>query len=152
MEEENICSSLPDVTAAVFQTDSSPSFDHQWVNGGKQEAVGDVTEVCDTDLSPKADRDSPEPWEQIICTMACTSPLLSFATVQWDMPDAPTETPSAVTHSSLANELDCGDAMSGGTTSPSLQPPEDVEDELFRREVTEAEEKFELLNGDSCEV
>lgn len=152
MEEENICSSLPDVTAAAFQQDSSPSLDHLWVNEGQQDAVSDDTEVCDTDFSLEA-----ESWEQVIWPvrpMVCTSPPLSFAMVQWDMPDTSAETPSAVTHSGLANKLDCADVIRGGATSPSLQPPEDGEDEFFREEVRETEERFEseLLNEDSFEV
>ncbi|XP_041666930.1 PH and SEC7 domain-containing protein 2 [Cheilinus undulatus] len=167
MEEENLCSSLPDVTNAALlepEQDSWTSIDRQYINGEQEGIVWDETEVLinqehKTDqlsLSPKAEKhslDEAEPWEQIIWPvrpMTCTSPLLSFATVQWDMPDSSVETPSLVTHSSLANELDCLNMMSVSTISPSPHPSEDFNEEPFREEGREEEEKFdsELLNSE----
>ncbi|XP_071321871.1 PH and SEC7 domain-containing protein 3 isoform X2 [Trachinotus anak] len=57
--------------------------------------------------------------------MTCTSPRLSFATVQWDMPDPFTEMPSLVTDRSLANELNYGGVTRLDTTSLSLHQSED---------------------------
>ncbi|XP_042364791.1 PH and SEC7 domain-containing protein 4 [Plectropomus leopardus] len=145
MEEENFCSSLPDITASVLQQpqqDSWTSHDHQYINGEQETAVCDSTEVQinqahGTDqLSPKAGRETPEEaeqWEQIIWpvrSMTCTSAPLSIATVQWDMPHPSAEMPSLMTDSSLANEPDSGSMTSLDSTSPSLQS-QDVSAELF---------------------
>ncbi|KAL7376090.1 hypothetical protein ABVT39_000901 [Epinephelus coioides] len=138
MEEENLNSSLPDITASVLQQleqDTWTSINHQFINGEQETDVWGNTEVQinqahGTDvlsLSPKAGGEMPEeaePWEQIIWPVrpvTCGAPL-SFATVQWDMPDPfAAETPSLMTDSSLANELDSGSVTSQDTTSPSLQ-------------------------------
>ncbi|KAM6975920.1 LOW QUALITY PROTEIN: uncharacterized protein LKV04_015190 [Tautogolabrus adspersus] len=169
MEEENLFSSLPDVTTSALQEpeqDLSTSIDHQYVNGEQEGIVWGEEEVQinqqepgkdQRSLSPNAGSDTPdeaEPWEQIIWPpvrpMTCTSPQLSFATVQWDMPDSSAETPPLVIHSSLANELDSVIVTSVGTTSPSPHPSEDINDEFFREEEGEEEEGFDsgLLNSD----
>lgn len=167
MEEENVCSSLPDFSDSVLQSpqqDSWTSIDHQYINGEQQAVVWGEMEVQinqahGTDqlsLSPKAERETPEEaeqWEQIIWPvrpMTCTSAPLSCATVQWDMPDPSEETPSLMTDSSLANELDSGGVTSLGTTSPSLHRVQDVDAELFAREDGEEVDGFDsrLLNSD----
>lgn len=65
-----------------------------------------------------------EEWEQIVWPlhppMVCTSPLLSFATVQWDAPDPATEMSFVVTDGTM------GDEVSTGSSSPAL--PQDQED------------------------
>lgn len=64
-----------------------------------------------------------EEWEQIVWPlrpMTCTSPLLSFATVQWDVPDPATEMSFVVTDGTM------GDEVSTGSSSPAL--PQDQED------------------------
>ncbi|XP_051268436.1 PH and SEC7 domain-containing protein 3 isoform X1 [Dicentrarchus labrax] len=158
MEEEDVCSSLPDITESVPQQpqqDSWSPIDHLHINGEQQAIVWGETEVQmnqadGTDqlsLSPKAGRDTSEEaeqWEQIIWPvhpMTCTSPLLSFATVQWDMPDP---TSPLMTDSSLANELDSGSVTRVGTTSPSLHQSQDVNAELFTPEAIEQEDGFDL--------
>ncbi|CAJ1070324.1 PH and SEC7 domain-containing protein 4 [Xyrichtys novacula] len=156
-----------DVTEPGLQQDSWTSIDHQCIDGNQQGLVLEETvvltnqELSTDQISPslKTDRESPEepePWEQIIWPvqpMTCTSPLLSFATVQWDMPDPSAGAPSPVTHGSLANELDSVIMTSVGTTSPSPYPYEDVNDELFREEDRETEEELnsEPLSGNDLE-
>lgn len=64
-----------------------------------------------------------EEWEQIVWPlrpMACTSPLLSFATVQWDVPGPATEMSFVMTDGTM------GDEVSTGSSSPAL--PQDQED------------------------
>ncbi|XP_010736809.3 PH and SEC7 domain-containing protein 4 [Larimichthys crocea] len=167
MEEENVCTSLPDITDSVLQQplqDSWTPLEHQYINGEQQAIVWGETEVQinqahETDqlsLSPKAGRETPEEaeqWEQIIWPvhpMTCTSPPLSFATVQWDMPDLSAETFPLMTDSSLANELNSRGGTSLGTTSPSLHGRQEVNEELLTQEDGEEEDGFDsgLLNSD----
>lgn len=64
-----------------------------------------------------------EEWEQIIWPlrpMTCTSPPLSSATVQWDVPDPATEMSFFVTDAIVDDEV------SGGSSSPAL--PQDQEE------------------------
>lgn len=159
MEEENLCCSLPDITDSVLQQpqqDSWTTVDRQYINGEQETIVWDETEIQinqshgsdQLNLSPKAGRESPEEaeqWEQIIWPvrpMSCTSPPLSFATVQWDMPGPSEETPLLMTDSSLANELDSGGVKSLDVTSLSLHPSEDVNAELFMLEEREEQDGF----------
>lgn len=167
MEEENVCTSLPDITDSVLQQplqDSWTPLEHQYINGEQQAIVWGETEVQinqahETDqlsLSPKAGRETPEEaeqWEQIIWPvhpMTCTSPPLSFATVQWDMPDLSAETFPLMTDSSLANELNSRGGTSLGTTSSSLHGHQEVNEELLTQEDGEEEDEFDsgLLNSD----
>lgn len=155
MEEENVCSPLPDITDSVLQQpqqDSWTSIDHQYFNGKQQAIVWGEMEVQidqahGTDqhnVSPKAGRESPEEaeqWEQIIWPMPCTGAPLSFATVQWDMPDHSAETPSLSTDSNLANELDSGGSLV--TTSRSLHQSQDINAELFTQELRGEEDGFD---------
>ncbi|TKS84426.1 PH and SEC7 domain-containing protein 3 [Collichthys lucidus] len=166
MEEENVCTPLPDITDSVLQQplqDSWTPLEHQYINGEQQAIVWGETEVQinqahETDqlsLSPKAGRETPEEaeqWEQIIWPvhpMTCTSPRLSFATVQWDMPDLSAETFPLMTDSSLA-ELNSRGGTSLGTTSPSLHGRQEVNEELLTQEDGEEEDGFDsgLLNSD----
>ncbi len=156
MEEENVCSSLPDVKDSVLQQpqqDAWTSTEHQGINGEQQATVWDETDIQmnqahETDQpSPptKAGGDSSEEaeqWERVIWPvrpMSCTSPLISFATVQWDMPDPAPETPSLMTDSSVANQV-----ISVDTTSPSLHQPQDTDTEFLTQEVTEEEDGSDL--------
>ncbi|XP_022625722.1 PH and SEC7 domain-containing protein 4-like [Seriola dumerili] len=142
MEEESLCSSLPDHTDSVLQEpqqDSWTSTEHQYINGEQEAIVWGMTEVQinqahgtdQLNLTPKAAQETPEEaeqWEQIIWpvrSMSCTSPRLSFATVQWDIPGPFTETPSLMTDGSLANELNYGGMTSLDTTSLSLHQSDD---------------------------
>lgn len=170
-----MCSSLPDITDSVLQQpqqDSWTSIDHQYINGELQAIVWGETEVQinqahgtdQLNVSPEVGRETPEEaeqWEQIIWQMnpmTCSSAPLSFATVQWDMPDPSTETPSFLTDSSLANELDSGGGLDA--TSPLLHQSQDINAELFTREHRGEEDGFDswLLNsnlegtGDGAEV
>ncbi|KAF3849065.1 hypothetical protein F7725_015562 [Dissostichus mawsoni] len=148
MEEENVCSSLPDVPDSVFQEprqDSWTSIDHRYVNGEQESAeCGDAeAEINQThgkdqlNLSPTAGGEASEEaeeWEQIqwsMQPMPCSSPPLSFCTVQWDMPDLSAEGPSLMTDSSSANGPDSVAVTSGDTTSPALHPSEGVNAELL---------------------
>uniref|UniRef100_UPI0037E763C8 PH and SEC7 domain-containing protein 2 n=1 Tax=Semicossyphus pulcher TaxID=241346 RepID=UPI0037E763C8 len=162
MEEENLHSSPPDSTEP--EADSWTPIEHQIINGEQQGIEWDgmedqINEERTDKLSPKPGRDTPEeaePWEQIIWPVhpvTCTSPRLSFATVQWDMPDPSAETPSLVTHGGFANEPDSVSVTSVGSTSPSPHPSEDINDELFTEEDREEEEGFdsELVNGNESE-
>ncbi|XP_054468103.1 PH and SEC7 domain-containing protein 3 [Anoplopoma fimbria] len=163
MEEENECSSLPDVTDSVLQQpqqDSWTSIGHQCMNGGEETIVWGDTEVQinqahGTDqlsLSLEAGRESPEEveqYEQIIWPvhpMTCSSASLSFATVQWDMPDPSAETPSLMTDSSSANEPSSGVVTSLDSTSSSLHQPQGVNAEFFIRQ-----EEDELLRNSNLE-
>ncbi|XP_031133705.1 PH and SEC7 domain-containing protein 4 [Sander lucioperca] len=162
MEEENLCTSLPDVIDSVLQQPQQDSWTSYIT--GEQEGI----ELGDTELqinqehgtdqlnpSPKAGRETPEEaeqWEQIlwpVCPMTCTSPQLSFATVQWDMPDPSAETLSLMTDSSSASEADSGAVTSLDTTSPSLHQSRDINAELYKREGKGEEDGFDswLLNS-----
>ncbi|XP_070780386.1 PH and SEC7 domain-containing protein 4 [Enoplosus armatus] len=165
MEEENVCSSPPDITDSVLQQSQQElwtSIDHQYINGEQQAIMWGETEVQidqahgtnQLSLSEEA-----EQWEQIIWPVTCSSAQLSFATVQWDMPDPSAGMPSLTTGSSLANELDSDGVTSLATTSPSLHQPQVVTAELFAQEVREEEDGFDsrLLRsnlewtGSSCQ-
>lgn len=164
MEEESVCaSSLPDIADPVLQQlrqDPWTSIDPQSINGDQEALVWGETELQisqaygpdQLSLSPKAEHkplEEAEQWEQIIWPVGpitCTSPPLSFATVQWDMPDPSTET----TDSSSANELDSEAVTNPDATSESLHQPEDINAELFNQEDREEEEEFDsqLLKSD----
>ncbi|XP_040915138.1 PH and SEC7 domain-containing protein 2 [Toxotes jaculatrix] len=166
MEEEILCSSLPDISDSVLQQpqqDSWTSKDHQYINGGQEDIVWGETEVHinqaqgtdQVSLSSKAAEDAPEEaeqWEQTVWSvrpMTRTSAPLSFATVQWDMPDAFTEMPLLMTDRSSANELDSGDVINLETTSLSLHQSEDENAEPLIQEEGEEQDGFDsqLLNS-----
>lgn len=67
-----------------------------------------------------------EEWEQIIWPlrpMTCTSPPISFATVQWDVPDPTTETSFVVTDGNADDEV------SVGSSSPALPQEHEERDD-----------------------
>ncbi|XP_026153453.1 PH and SEC7 domain-containing protein 4 [Mastacembelus armatus] len=156
MEDKNFFS--PDISNSnleQLQPGSLTSIDHTYING-EQETDLQLNQAHGTDqlnVSLKAGQDTPEEaeqWEQIIWPvrpMTCTGAPLSFATVQWDVPDPPAETPSFMNDSSLANELDSDDMTCLDTTSPSFHPSEDVNAELFMQEEG-GEQDSEILNSD----
>ncbi|XP_028274234.1 PH and SEC7 domain-containing protein 4 [Parambassis ranga] len=128
MEEENLCPSLPDNTDS--QQDSQTSIDCHYINGDHEAAVLDDTEV-------QMNEAEAEQWGQVawsLCPMSCTSPPLSFATVQWDMPDSGEETPPFMTDSSSTNELNSGDVTILEATSPSFRLLQGVNTEEDREE------------------
>uniref|UniRef100_A0A4W6F2M1 Pleckstrin and Sec7 domain containing 4 n=1 Tax=Lates calcarifer TaxID=8187 RepID=A0A4W6F2M1_LATCA len=165
MEEEILCSSLPDSKGSVLQQPQEEpwtSIDHQCINGEQEVIVWGETEVQinqahgtdQLNLSLKAGQETSEEveqWEQIIWPvrpMTCTSPPISFATVQWDMPGTFTEMPSLMTDRSLANELDSGGVTSLDTTSLSLHQSDDDNAEPVVQGENEEEDGFDsrLLN------
>lgn len=144
-----MCTSLLNVADSVLQQpqqDSWTSIDHQYIAGEKQANVWAEAEVQINRSSPKEGRDTPEEteqWEQIIWPIrpiGCTSPQLSFATVQWDMPDPTADTSLPMTNSRVT----CVD-----TASPLLQQFQDIQ-ELFEQEVKEEEYEIDsqLVNSD----
>lgn len=69
------------------------------------------------------DGEDTEEWEQIMWPlrpMTCSSPPLSFATVQWDVPDPATEMSFVLTDGNVDDEV------SAGSSSPAL--PQDQEE------------------------
>lgn len=164
MEEENLCYPMPDITDSVLQQphqDPCTSVDHQHIIGEQEAIVWGETEMQinrshgtgQPNFSLKVGRESPEEaeqWEHIVWPMSCTSPPLSFATVQWDMPGPSEETPSLMIDSSLANELDYSDMLKLDTTSSLLHETESNNVELFMLEKREEQDGFELqlLNSD----
>lgn len=74
--------------------------------------------VSDQDSDTERDAaEETEEWEQIIWPLpplTCTSPLLSFATVQWDVPDPTAEMSFVVADGNTDGEV------SGGSSSPEL--------------------------------
>ncbi|KAM7368957.1 hypothetical protein PAMP_013257 [Pampus punctatissimus] len=167
MEEENLCSSLVDITDSVLQQsqqDPCASTDHLCINGEHEAVVWSETEMQINEeqgteqlhLSPEEGQESPEEaeqWEQIIWPMhPINSPSLSFATVQWDIPGTTSETPSFITDSSLANELDSCDVMNLDITSLPLEQSQDISAELVIDEGREEQDWFEswlFLNSDA---
>lgn len=160
-----MCSSLPDSKGSVLQQPQEEpwtSIDHQCINGEQEVIVWGETEVQinqahgtdQLNLSLKAGQETSEEveqWEQIIWPvrpMTCTSPPISFATVQWDMPGTFTEMPSLMTDRSLANELDSGGVTSLDTTSLSLHQSDDDNAEPVVQGENEEEDGFDsrLLN------
>ncbi|XP_029372424.1 PH and SEC7 domain-containing protein 4 [Echeneis naucrates] len=166
MEEELLYSSLLDHTDSVLQQhqqESLTSKQHQHINGEKDPIVWGETEVQinqahgtdQVNLTPRAGEETPdeaEQWEQMpwsVRPMTCTSPRISCATVQWDMPDPFTETPSFITDKSLANELNYEEVTSSENTSLSLHQIEDDHAELLIQAEREEQDGFdsELLKS-----
>lgn len=128
MEEENLGPSLPDNTDS--QQDSWTSIDCQYINGDQEASVCGDAEV----QMNEAEAEQWEPVTWSLCPMSCTSPPLSFATVQWDMPDSGEETPLFMTDSSSTNELNSGDVTILEATSPSFRLPQGINTEEDREE------------------
>ncbi|XP_030598511.1 PH and SEC7 domain-containing protein 4 isoform X2 [Archocentrus centrarchus] len=159
MEEENVCTSLTVVTDSLLQQPlhgSCNSLGQQSING-EEEAVILSDQVCLTPKEGHETSEEAEQWEQMIwpvCHVNCTSPPLSFATVQWDMPDPTAEQPPLVTDSSSANELDFTDGRAVtnlGSTSPSFhESEEDVSAEPFKLRDREEQDELDspLLNSE----
>lgn len=132
MEEENAYSSLLALTDSVLQLaqqDSWTPLELQHATGNQpadvwaetQAAMEQVREMSQTEA-----RDSPEEteqWEQImwpVRPLSCSSPPLSFATVEWDVPGC-----------GVASQLDAGGASRVDTASLSLHHFQDADDELL---------------------
>lgn len=157
-----MCCSLLDIADSVLQQpqqDSWTSIDHECINGEQQVDVWGKAGVQINQghesgqliTSPKEERDTPEEaeqWEQIIWLvrpMTCASPPLSFATVQWDMPDPTPETSSLMTDSSVATELGSDFMTNIDTTSLLLHQFQGVDAEEVREE--EDGSDSQLLNS-----
>ncbi|XP_068190407.1 PH and SEC7 domain-containing protein 1 [Antennarius striatus] len=146
MEEDNFFPSLTDIT------DSVPHLPQQdsWTSIGQQ--VETSHRSGDFNLPPQARRDSPEDvqqWGQIIWPvrhMTSTSPPISFATVQWDMPDPSAEPSPLMTGGNVANELSFGCVTRLGTNSPSA---EEISAEVFTQEFREEDDGFDSQILDS---
>lgn len=125
MEGENEHFSSLDIADSVLQQPEPES----WTSVYHQDTTGEQD-------TPEA----PEEWEQIIWPvrpMTCTSPPLSFATVQWDMPDAAAETSSLITECGVVSELGSGSVTIIDATSLSLHQYQDVH---FTQEVKEEDD------------
>lgn len=170
MEEESLCSSIQDIrdsAAQKSQQESRTSSDHLHLNGQQETVVWHETETqinmmhSTERLSPlpKGRLQSPEEaenqWEQIVLPvypMTCTAAPLSFATVQWDMPDLSTEVPSTTTDSCLADELLSSGGEDDVRCSPRPLPSsEDTRIDFSLQEDTEKQDEVDLplpLNTD----
>lgn len=141
MEEENACSSLLALTDSVLQLahqDSWTPLQLQHISGNQpadvwaetEVAMEQVREMCQCGESPTEAAESPEEteqWEQImwpVRPLSCTSPPLSFATVEWDVPSP------HVTGCGVANQLDARDTSRVDAASLPLHHFQDVDDEL----------------------
>ncbi|XP_038137968.1 PH and SEC7 domain-containing protein 4 isoform X1 [Cyprinodon tularosa] len=148
MEEEKLCTSMPDVEEAEIPQDLQASSG-QSINGEQGDLVfGDEVEKELTYEEEAASDGSPKDAEQFEETIwspqpiACSHLSLTFASVGWEMPDSSAENASFMTDSSLANEL-----YSEGMTSirsTSLSPhhhPQDVTAEPFKEEDKEEQDE-----------
>ncbi|XP_030005365.1 PH and SEC7 domain-containing protein 1 isoform X2 [Sphaeramia orbicularis] len=156
MEEENLCSSLTETRDPVLHQPQQTSTDHRYLNGDQEAVVWGNTEVQINQaqgselLSPKRDHETleeTEQWKEIIWPihpMSCTAAPLFCATVQWDMPDPSTETPSLMTDSFLANETACDGTMTYlGTSSLSLHSQDANTEQLFIQGEREEQDGFD---------
>lgn len=145
MEEENVCSSLLALTDSVLQLtqqDSWTPLELQPVSGNQtadmwaetEAAMEQVRELCQRQDSQTEAGDSPEDteqWEQImwpVRPLSCTSPQLSFATVEWDVSSP------HVAGCGVANQLDARGTSRVDAASLSLHHFQDVEVELLAAE------------------
>lgn len=160
MEEENACSSLLALTESVLQLtqqDSWTPLELQHVSGNQpadvwaetEAAMEQVREMCQRGESETEAADSPEEteqWEQImwpVRPLSCTSPPLSFATVEWDVPSP------HVTGCGVANQLDARGTSRVDAASLSLHHFQEVDVELLAvegRAEDEDEEEEEEKN------
>ncbi|KAF7217144.1 PH and SEC7 domain-containing protein 4 [Nothobranchius furzeri] len=167
MEEENSCSSLPDIVEAVLHQDSQTLADQPCINGEQSFVVWGESEVqtCRTEetnevtSSSKTGCTAPEEaeqYEELIWTpqpITCSSPPFSVAMVKWDTPDSSTETP-LLTDSCLANELDLGTLNGTSHRLQGLIRQEEEEDEDILNSAIECfgiNPKL-LLSGLCCNV
>lgn len=98
---------------------------------------------ADAEREPTEDT---EEWEQIIWPlrpMTCTSPPLSSATVQWDVPDPATEMSFFVT------DADMDDEVSSGSSSPSLPQDQEESEEDWRINLQLLNSVLERTGSDS---
>ena len=112
-----------------------------------------INQERETDELRRDAAEEAEQWEQMIWPvrpMSCTSPPISFATVQWDMPDPTAKASTLMTDSSTGHELDSGSVTTLDITSPSFHPSRGVDVDLFTQEVREEEdgEDSQFLNSD----
>ncbi|MEQ2199355.1 hypothetical protein XENOCAPTIV_018043, partial [Xenoophorus captivus] len=148
MEEESLCTSLPDVVEAELPQDSQTLAD-QSINGEQEDLVfGEEAEINQTEEENTASHKSVEveQFEETLWSLqpfTCTRSSLSFATVGWDMPNSSALTASFMTDSSLANELYSEGVTSLSSTSFSHHhQPQDVTVVPFKQE--DKEERDEV--------
>ncbi|XP_037340912.2 PH and SEC7 domain-containing protein 4 isoform X2 [Pungitius pungitius] len=84
-------------------------------------------------------------WGQTVWQLTCTGAPLSFATVQWDVPDPPAATSLHVTDMGSANEPTPGGVTSLDGTSPSLHRSQGVNADLFIRQGRGEDGGFDYL-------
>lgn len=150
MEEEKLCTSLPDVVEAE-QPHDSQTLMVEGINGEQEDLLfGDEAEITKTLEEDAASHGSPEEAEQFEETLwtlqpvTCSHSSLSFATVGWDMPDSSAETASFATDSSLANELYSEDVTSpSGASFPPHNQPQDVTVNPYKQEDKEEQEEVD---------
>ncbi|KAM4719388.1 uncharacterized protein FYW61_015195 [Anableps anableps] len=148
MEEENLCTSLPDVVEAELPHNLQTSAD-QSINGEQEDLVLGEAEMSKIQEEDAGSHRSPEEAEQFEETMwtlqpvTCTRSSLSFACVGWDMPNSSAETASFMTDSSLANELYSEGVSLCSTSFSHLHQPEDVTVEPYKQEDKEEQDEVD---------
>ncbi|MEQ2313407.1 hypothetical protein AMECASPLE_001699 [Ameca splendens] len=149
MEEESLCTSLPDVVEAELPQDSQTSAD-QSINGEQEDLVfGEEAEINQTEEENTASHKSVEveQFEETLWSLqpfTCMRSSLSFATVGWDMPNSSAVTASFMTDSSLANELYSEGVTSLSSTSFSHHhQPQDVTVVPFKQEDKEEQDEVD---------
>lgn len=160
MEEESVCSSLPDVRDPIHQQESWTPADPQLLNGqeeevdvwGRMEVQIEQTHETELSLPPKgglqSSKEAEQQWEQTlwpVFPMTCTAAPFPCATVQWDTAEPSSEAPEPSTDSSSANEPDSGRATSLDATPLSLHHSEDADGEFFSQEDAEEQDAIDLL-------
>lgn len=114
MEEEDLCSSLPEATNSVVcapRHSSRTSAGHQYLNGGPDEGgegllmnqEQDSERIFHTEHNGTSEE--ADTWEQILWP-CCNTAALSLASVDWDVPRSASGTPPLVTASVGANQTD----------------------------------------------
>ncbi|MEQ2180345.1 hypothetical protein GOODEAATRI_000389 [Goodea atripinnis] len=149
MEEESLCTSLPDVVEAELPQDSQTLAD-QSINGEQEDLVFvEEAEINQTEEENTASHKSVEveQFEETLWSLqpfTCMRSSLSFATVGWDIPNSSVVTASFMTDSSLANELYSEGVTSLSSTSFSHHhQPQDVTVVPFKQEDKEEQDEVD---------
>ncbi|KAL6096858.1 psd4 [Pungitius sinensis] len=113
-----------------------------------KEAGRKTPEVVGPEIHEVAGQETQEEaaqWEQTVWQLTCTGAPLSFATVQWDVPDHSAATSLHVTDIGSANEPIPGGVTSLDCTSPSLHRSQGVNADLFIRQGRGEDDGFDYL-------
>ncbi|KAJ7987321.1 hypothetical protein DPEC_G00337510 [Dallia pectoralis] len=117
------CIENPEWSSMERQLLSSPL--EEVVEWGEMEELVNKADQEEQGNSPPPGKTSKVPeenWDSMtapVYSMTCPSVPLNFATVQWDIPDSSTDTPSPITDNSSADELDIG---AGASLDWTLSP------------------------------